>query len=453
VTFSTESRAGRSATSATSTVTRTRYSTERSGVLVEAVMWWTVAARRLVQAWTSSVAFVRTTVTPAGWLIIGAATAGLAVGAAFRWIELVVAGIAAMVLLVLSVPFLFGAGSYRIDLSLTDERVVAGTEVVGTIAVQNVGRRSALPGRLDIPVGAGLVDVNVPFLRPGAQMTEALVVPAYRRGIILVGPATSVRGDPLGILRRARTWADRNELYVHPRTVVVPSTSAGFIRDLEGRPSTDIVDSDISFHAIREYAPGDSQRHIHWKSTAKTGQLMVRQYEETRRSKLALVLSRRADEFATEDEFEMAVSVVGSLGMRAIRDGRDITVVTGADLPEFVSRSVDATVTLRSVTTRSLLDELAGVESTPATTPIEGVTALTAQETAGLSIAFLVVGSPVGVRRLQAASLAVPLAASTVVVRCDPESVPSVRVLGSLTIMTIGILDDLRQLLARGAAS
>lgn len=450
MTFSTESRAGRTATS---TVTRTRYSTERSGALVEAVMWWTVAARRIAQAWRATIAFLRTSVTPAGWLLFATATVGIAVGATFRWVELLVAGVAAIVLLVLSVPFLFGAGAYRIDLSLTDERVVAGTEVVGTIVVENAGTRSALPGRLDIPVGSGLVDVNVPFLRPGAVMTETLSVPAYRRGIIPVGPATSVRGDPLGILRRARTWAERNELFVHPHTVAVPSTSAGFIRDLEGRPSTDIVDSDISFHAIREYAPGDSQRHIHWKSTAKTGQLMVRQYEETRRSKLALVLSRRADEFASEEEFEMAVSVVGSLGVRAIRDGRDIEVVTGADLPEFVSRSVEATTVLRSVTTRSLLDGLAGVEVTPSTSPIEGVAALTAQEIAGLSIAFLVVGSTVALRRLQAASLAFPVAASTVVVRCDPESAPSVRVLGSLTVMTIGILDDLRQLLARGAAS
>ena len=49
----------------------------------------------------------------------------------------------------------------------------------------------------------------------------------------------------------------------------------------------------MSFHAIREYAPGDSRRQIHWKSTAKTGQLMVRQYEESRRSRMAVVLVGR----------------------------------------------------------------------------------------------------------------------------------------------------------------
>lgn len=450
MTFSTESRVGRTSTS---TVTRTRYSTTRSGALVDVAVWWVRLGRWVRSALASTSSFLATTITPAGWIVVAAATVGLAWGVAASWVELVVAGIAALVLILLSIPFLFGAGSYRIDLHLTDERVVAGTEVRGAVTVENVGRRTALPGRIDIPVGPGLVDVEVPLLRPETDFREELIVPAYRRGVITVGPATSVRGDPLGILRRARTWPDSSELFVHPQTVSVPSTSAGFIRDLEGNPTTDIVDSDISFHAIREYAPGDSQRHVHWKSTAKTGKLMVRQYEETRRSRLALVLSRRSDEFATDVEFEMAVSVVGSLGVRAIRDGRDIEVVTGADVPEFVARSVSATTTLRSVTSRSLLDGLSGVESTLATPPLESVAALTGQEVSGLSIAFIVVGSPVGIRRLQAASLAFPLSVSTVAVRCDPEATPSVRVLGSLTIITIGILDDLRHLLARGAAS
>ena len=49
-------------------------------------------------------------------------------------------------------------------------------------------------------------------------------------------------------------------------TTVLRSTHTGFIRDLEGSASRTVVDADISFHAIREYAPGDSPRQIHWKS-------------------------------------------------------------------------------------------------------------------------------------------------------------------------------------------
>ena len=72
----------------------------------------------------------------------------------------------------------------------------------------------------------------------------------------------------------------------------------------------------MSFHAIREYTPGDSRRQIHWKSTAKTGQLMVRQFEESRRSRMAVVLSLALADYADEDEFELGVSAAASLAPR-----------------------------------------------------------------------------------------------------------------------------------------
>ncbi|RII98410.1 DUF58 domain-containing protein, partial [Clavibacter michiganensis subsp. insidiosus] len=133
----------------------------------------------------------------------------------------------------------------------------------------------------------------------------------------------------------------------------MPSTSTGFVRDLEGRATRDLTDSDVSFQSLREYVPGDPVRHIHWRSTAKTGVHMVRRFEETRRSHIMVALSLHAGDYgdgapgpdaaggaagippggttvaagsaagalaaSTADaEFELAVSVVGSLGARAI---------------------------------------------------------------------------------------------------------------------------------------
>ena len=80
----------------------------------------------------------------------------------------------------------------------------------------------------------------------------------------------------------------RSSSFVHPRTIGVPSTSTGLIRDLEGTPTRDLTSSDVAFHALREYQPGDERRYIHWKSTAKTGTYMVRQFEQTRRSHLVV---------------------------------------------------------------------------------------------------------------------------------------------------------------------
>ena len=81
-------------------------------------------------------------------------------------------------------------------------------------------------------------------------------------------------------------------------------------------PTTDLSSADVSFHALRDYVPGDDRRHIHWKTTARTNKLMVRQFEETRRAHLAISLSINTEEYASEDEFELAISAAASIGRR-----------------------------------------------------------------------------------------------------------------------------------------
>jgi uncharacterized protein (DUF58 family) len=279
-----------------------------------------------------------------------------------------------------------------------------------------------------------------------------VTISALRRGVIRVGPVTSVRTDPLGLLKRELAWAEVNELFVHPMTVSIPSSSAGFIKDLEGNPSAEIVDSDISFHAIREYQIGDQRRNIHWKSTAKTGKLMVRQFEETRRSRLAVVLSLDEAEFATPDEFELAVSVAGSLGTRALRDSRDLAVVASEEIPEFVKKVVRSIRSLNVRSSRLLLDDLSGVESDLNVMPVEQVCALASQVVTDMSIAFVLVGSGITPRRLQSLAMKFPSNVSVVAVVCDERGTPGFRELSGITVMTVAILDDFKGLMARTAA-
>jgi hypothetical protein len=443
----TESRSTRTV-GATRTATHTRYTTRQGDRVVSAVVWWIRASRRVVAVLRSVWNWVSGTITAAGWLTILVALM-LPVGLALGWLELVAASLVAIVLLVLSVPFLFGAHSYDVDLSLDSDRVVAGTEVGGSVTITNTSKRIALPGRLDIPTGGGLTDVHVPLLRSGHSYVERVFISAARRGVIRVGPVTSVRTDPLGLLKREVAWVDVNELFVHPVTVPIPSTSAGFIKDLEGNPSAEVVDSDISFHAIREYQLGDARRNIHWKSTAKTGQLMVRQYEETRRSRLAIVLSLDEAEYANPDEFELAVSIAGSLGARALRDSRDLALVVSEQIPEFVRKVVRSVRMLRVRTSRLLLDDLSAVESEPNVMQVEQVCSLATQVIADMSIAFVLCGSKITPRRLQSLALKFPANVSVVAVVCDLQGSPGFRDLSGLTVITVAVLDDFKGLMAR----
>lgn len=436
-----------SRTSITSTATR------RQRRIVRAVVQVAEAWRVVTEALAAALSWAGRTVRPAGAVVAVAATVGLAVGVVFGWVEWMVAGSVALLLLLMSVPFLFGARAYEVDLALQHERVTAGNGVTGEIVVRNDSTRPTLPGRLDIPVGRGLVEFGVPFLRPGHSSTEPLEIPPLPRGVVRVGPVTTVRSDPVGLLRREHAFDDVHDLFVHPRTVGLPSTSSGLVRDLEGNATRRLVDADMSFHAIREYAPGDSQRQVHWKSTAKTGRLMVRQYEESRRSRMAVVLAAATQEYADADEYELAVSAAASLGLRAVRDARDIDIVTGSEIPRVVKGRLRAIRHIPVVSPRAMLDGFSAIERHENTMPVEDVCRLASEANERLSIAFLVTGSPVPLARLRQAALAFPADTAVAAVICDERAHPRMQSVAGLTVLTIGTLDDLSGLLVRGATS
>jgi len=420
--------------------------------VADGVFWGRRGARLVGVKMLAAASWVRETVTPAGMLLLLTIVAGAILGASLGWVEaFVVTGIA-LVLLVLSIPFLFGGHDYRVHLTLDRDRVVAGAEVGGHLDITNRSKRVALPGLVDIPVGDGLVEAHVPLLLGGAQHREQLTISARRRGVINVGPMTVSRGDPVGILRRELSWLEVQQIFVHPVTVAIPSTSAGLIRDLEGMPTNDIVDSDLSFHAIRAYAPGDSQRNIHWRSTAKTGTLMVRQYEESRRSRIAIIMSLSdLDEYASDDEFELAVSVAASLGAQGIRDGREVLVTASEEIPELVRQQVRTIRSLPTRTAKSMLDALSEIESSPRAMSLEAVARLTVQQNPELSIAFFITGSTLPLTRLRSAAIAFPANVRVVAVRCEPGAEPTLRGARELSVITIGALHDLKYMMARGA--
>ena len=372
---------------------------------------------------------------------MGLAVVALPLAVILRWVEVGVAGAVSLALLVLAIPFLLGGNAFAVEFAVSQDRVVAGENAEGRIRVRNVSRRLQLSGRLDVPVGNQTIELPVPVLRRGAHTESPLVLPTQRRGVVDVGPVRSVRSDPLGLLARVREWPNVRRVYVHPPTVTVPSTMSGFIRDLEGSPTQNLVDSDISFHAIREYVPGDGQRHIHWKSTAKTGRLMVRQFEETRRARMAVLLGTNPLEFASADEFELAVSVAGSLGSRAIRDGRDVSVV--------VSSQRSGIRRLASTTTRFLLDDLCTVDLDEHVGVLHELSAQTSRALSDLSLVIAVAGSVAGYRHTARIRSTLPSDVSLLLVICDENSEPGFKDINGTAVLTVALLDDLRALLLR----
>jgi uncharacterized protein (DUF58 family) len=435
------------------TNTRTRIVGERTGFLADTIIA-AVQLGRVVGGFVRR-AFRRAAavITPLGWSMLILVPLALGFGYLIGWAELIIVGFAGVALMVIAVIYLVGRTSIQIELSIPRRRVVAGDPAVGQVVVANTGRRRTLGVTVEVPVGRGLAEVALPGLRRGASFTHSFSIPTARRGVVPVGPVRTVRADPIGLVRRELVWTDVSELFVHPRTVGIPSMSTGFIRDLEGNPTRDLSNNDVSFHALREYMPGDERRNIHWKSTARTGTYMVRQFEDTRRSHLMIALSLASVDYANDAEFELAVSVTGSLGIRAIRDTRTVTIVASEDTPEFAKRKVFAVRLLSTLTGTRLLDDLAVVEHSGSALAITDVARVASEQASGVSVAFLVCGSSVTRQQLRAASTKFPLGVEVVAVVCDPESTPGLRRIAGLSVLTIGYLDDLTQSLARAAAA
>jgi len=408
--------------------------------------WWRRTWRR-VSARTRS---MTRAITPLGWFVFAIGAASVVAGLWGSWIEAWFVAVVCALVLLIALPFLLGSRAYRTSLGLNRKNVIAGDDVLLTVEVQNTAARPQLPAVIELPVGDALRELTVPLLGPHHGVTLPVTVPTERRGVINVGPLTVARQDPLGMLRREMTWRDVHRVHVHPKTVLLPPNSAGLVRDLEGQASRRLTDSDLSFHAVREYVPGDAMRHIHWKSTAKTGQLMVRQYEESQTARLAVLFDARREEYASDDEFELGVSIAASISVQAVREGRE-RFVASAWTPGKQRPSIDGLEELSSRDPARMLDAWSELGQATDGQPIEALARSLAHSARDLSIVVLVTGSVPTMDRLRRAAISFSPDVHVLAIRAELLADPAAQRVDSLTLATIGALGDLPQLMLRGA--
>ncbi|WP_233188024.1 DUF58 domain-containing protein [Actinomyces qiguomingii] len=289
-------------------------------------------------------------ITRTGWacaiVLAACALAGYRLGWQEAWSAAAVAGIVVATAWLWLVP----RGGHTVTHELLERRVTVGDNAIVHLRVDNPTGHLLLPSRMEMPVGAADAIFAVPTLRPGATHERGFLLPTARRSVVTVGPVMSVSSDPVGLLRRERTHTEAQQVHIHPRTVHLGVTLRGIMRDVEGAITQELSSSDVSFHALRDYVPGDDRRNVHWRTTARTGRLMVRQFEETHRANLLVLLDVLADDYETDEDFETAVSVACSLALGAIADGREVAFLTQ-------STSVPTVTALRLLDASCLLEE------------------------------------------------------------------------------------------------
>ena len=274
-------------------------------------------------------------VTGLGWTVL--ATAGLAwvIGASLGWAEAGIVAVVCLVAILLAALFTIGNTNVEVDLALSPRRVVVHQSALASFTMTNVSPRRQGSVRVRLEVGQSAAHFAAPGLEPGESYGESVTIPAEKRAVIPVGPVITYRQDPLGLVRREVAWTKVQELFIHPEIVPLPEIGTGLLRDLEGLSTQDVSNSDLAFHTLREYVPGDDRRFIHWRSSARlssaTGEdiFLIRQFLDTRKSHICVVSDLHRDHFSSEDEFEVSLSCAASIAARTIMDGMDLTVLCG----------------------------------------------------------------------------------------------------------------------------
>ena len=216
------------------------------------------------------------------------------------------------------------------------DRVHQGEDAVVDVTVSN-RRRGTRRGVLLRDPHLEVTTLWVGTIRAGERVTLTTLRTSARRGVHEGGGVRVASSAPLGVAERRKTVTVRapngaagSSTLVLPR--LIPLGSLPFI---DPTNTTDLAIHSAprrgqgpEYLGIREYRSGDSMRHVHWPSTARTGSVMVREFEQEQTRRLAVVVDASRDEGATWTPLDRVCCVAASVASAALAQGHGARLVT-----------------------------------------------------------------------------------------------------------------------------
>lgn len=406
-----------------------------------------LSARRQVSAWARKcTATARNAlrhrhprlprITTRGWALLAFGAVSLPMFLLTSWHEFLLFAVASILIMVMCMMLTSRRIDADVDLEIDAPHVTVGEDVNLRLMLRASADAIRNSPGITLPVNGITHRIPLPPSSTDRNNRIDVTLNAPPRSRIGIGPASISHGDPFGFVRHERETSRSVTVHVHPRIVGLPPSPIGSMRDLDGCASGAIVDDDFEFHELRPYVPGDDLRGVHWLTSARTGNPMVRRYEATVRSVPVVRFLPSATDFSDREEFELAVSVFASIGAHCVRWHHMVFVGTHSD------------VTQASAVT-PFLDLCSGIM------PIDGqATALQRHPVfpvspSAVSLRCHVVGSRhdvVALRRRCASSVETANAVMTVIVKVKRGAPAAIETHGRITVLTVGALDQLRRL-------
>jgi len=273
-----------------------------------------------------------------------------------------------LVALPLVTAFVIGRGRYRLSLvrTISPQQMEAGQSARVDLVLTNEGW---------IPTGSLLLEEALPYAlgsRPrfvvermghGWRRRVGYQVRSEVRGRFEVGPMTVKVADPFGLVELGRSFQTSSFVIVTPRTVALTPIdlggTAGTSGDSRPRSFSGGSAEDVT---VREYRRGDDLRRVHWRSSARTDQLMVRREEQPWQARATVFLDNRRIVHrgqGTASSFEAAVVAAASVAVHLRQRGFTVRLATSSgDLSGWHSRDGNADV-------NGILETLALVQLSP----------------------------------------------------------------------------------------
>jgi Protein of unknown function DUF58 len=261
-----------------------------------------------------------------------AAVAGLFLGER----DLVSVGVLLIVLPLFS-ALAAGRARYRLSCtrSVSPPRVAAGQTAQVGLRLENVSR---------LPTGLLLAEDTMPYAlgtRPryvlngierGGVRELSYPLRSDLRGKFEIGPLEIRIADAFGLVELGRSFSTRTTFVVTPKVVPLPRAvvNGSWLGNGDGRARTAAAAGEDDV-VPRAYRDGDELRRVHWRSTARYGELMVRREEQQWRNRVLLLLDTRRSAHVgsgATSSFEFAVSAAASIGTHLAHEGLDGELIT-----------------------------------------------------------------------------------------------------------------------------